>query len=101
MIAAIILILAGGALTVLFWLSGGSDAVLFVILGVLMMGVGFTIQLGRNRHTSYILTVTGILSLVISVGRVASYGPMENLAIAFFVLAVVLLFRGYQYHRAS
>ena len=99
--AAGILILAGGFMAVFSWITFGGSGTLYVLMGMLLAGIGLAIWHGQNRQTAYTLIIAGILALLMGLGRAAIYTPTNGLAIALFVLGVVLLFRGYQYYQAA
>ena len=95
------LVLSGGIIAAYTLTIGGTNAILYVVLGLLMAAVGITMSRGKNRQTTYALVAAGILSLVMAVGRASIYGPVNGLAVALFVLSLVMLLRGYQYSQVS
>jgi Ca2+/Na+ antiporter len=101
LLAASVLFLIGGIISVYMWITGGIDAILYIVLGLMMVVVGVTMSHGRNSHTAHALFVTGIVSLLMAIARAAIYGPANGLAIALFALSLVTLFRGYQYLRTE
>ena len=99
--AAAVLFLIGGIISGYMWITGGIDAILYIMLGLMMVVVGVTMSHGRSSHTAYALLGTGIVSLLMAIARAAIYGPANGLAIALFALSLVTLFRGYQYSRTA
>lgn len=98
-IASFVFTLFGGVIAVFMWMIGGSDAIIYVVLGLLIAASGLAMWRGRNKLTSYALLTAGVVALVIAVSRALWYGPTNDLAIVLFVLGIVLLFRGYQWFR--
>jgi len=100
-LAAAVLVIVGGALAAFSWLAIGSDAVIYVVLGLLIAVIGLTVWRGKNKQVSYAFFATGISTLLMAAGRASLYRPTNELVIALIILSAVTFFRGYQYLRAG
>ena len=99
-ISSFIFTLVGGFVAVFMWVIGGSNAILYLVLGVLIATVGLAMWRRLNRLASYALLTAGFVALGLAVGRALIYDPMDDLVIVLSILGVGLLFRGFQWLRA-
>ena len=100
-VAGIVILLAGGAIIGAMWIYRDTDAIVWIIFGVLIAGVGLAILRGRNREISYMFIITGLFSLFVAIGRAWIYSLTNELPLLLLLLSAVMFLRGYQYRQAG